>query len=193
MTSVEFFIDSTQIGEDAQTPFALQFSTDDYPLGVHTMVAIGATSDGQELRTNEITANFVSASEGNKTSAKIIIPLVSIVFVAMLLSFVVPLLMGRGKIQNLPLGTERTYGFGGGICPKCRRPFALPLFSMNLGLSKLARCPHCAKWGLARIQPLNKLREAEQAELDEQRTLVPEESDREKLKKELDDSKYQGI
>ncbi|MCX6039408.1 MAG: hypothetical protein NTW99_16285, partial [Chloroflexi bacterium] len=69
-----------------------------------------------------------------------------IVFGAILLSFIVPLVMGRGKTQNLPLGAERKYSVGGGICPKCRRPFALPLFSMHLGFSKLACCPYCGKW-----------------------------------------------
>jgi hypothetical protein len=64
---------------------------------------------------------------------------------------------------------------------------------MNLGLSKLARCPYCGKWSAVRIQPLAKLREAEKAELEWGRAEVREETAEEKLGKELDDSKYQGF
>jgi len=44
-----------------------------------------------------------------------------------------------------------------------------------------------------RIQPLAKLREAEQAELEWGRVEEAKISEEEKLRKELDDSKYQGI
>jgi hypothetical protein len=62
---------------------------------------------------------------------------------------------------------------------------------MNLGLSKLARCPYCGKWSIVRIQSMAKLREAEQAELEWGKAEVLEETEEEKLRKELDDSKYQ--
>jgi DNA-directed RNA polymerase subunit RPC12/RpoP len=104
------------------------------------------------------------------------------------------MLMGRGKREELPLGAERKYGLrGGGICPKCKRPFALSLFSMNLGFSKLARCPYCGKMSAVRVQPLARLRQAERAELEQAEGQVPGISEEEKLKKELDDSKYQGM
>ena len=191
LVKVEFYIDDTKIGEDTQAPFALQFITDSYALGVHTMSAVGITSDGQQLKSNSITANFVEP----QSVGKFIIPILVIVVVAVLASAVVPLITSRGKLVNLPLGEERHYGVsGGGICPKCHRPFVLPFFSMNLGLSKLARCPYCGHYGSVRVQSIAKLREAEKAELEQAKVGEPivGESEEEKLKKELDNSKYQG-
>ncbi|MBU2610509.1 MAG: hypothetical protein KJ606_06125 [Chloroflexi bacterium] len=194
LARVEFYIDETKIGEDFEAPFRLQFNTDNYPLGMHKMYAIGYTADGREYRSRAVTANFVSADEGWQAASKIMIPMLIIVFGAILLSVVVPMLTGRGKRVEVPLGAERKYGIrGGGICPKCQRPFALPLFSMNLGFSKLARCPYCGKWSMVRVQPLAKLRQAEQAEFEQARGQIAEISEAEKLKKELDDSRYQEM
>ncbi len=190
LAKVEFYIDETKIGEDTQAPFALQFITDSYALGVHTMSAVGFTLDGQQLKSNEITANFVPP----QSVGKFIIPILAIVVIAVLGSALGPLLMNRGKLVNLPPGTERNYGVGGGgICPQCHRPFALPLFGMNLGFSKLARCPYCGKWGAVRVQSIAKLREAEKSELEQAKAgeQIVGETEEEKLKKELDNSKYQ--
>jgi hypothetical protein len=194
LARVEFYIDDTKIGEDSDAPFRLQFVTDNYPLGKHQISAIGYTTDGREYRSRVVTANFVSAEEGWQAAGKIAIPLIAVVFGAILISALGPMLLKRGKLDELPLGAERKYGFGGGgICPKCHRPFSLPLFSMNLGLSKFARCPYCGKWSAVRIQSMAKLREAEQAEVEQTRGQIQEISEEEKLKKELDDSKYQGV
>ncbi len=193
LARVEFYIDETKIGEDAKAPFRLQFNTDNYPLGLHEMHAAGYTAYGREYRSKVVTANFVSADEGWQSASKIMFPLLVVVFGAIILGFVVPMLMGHGKLAELPLGAERKYGIsGGGICSKCQRPFALPFFSMHLGFSKLARCPYCGKWGMVRVQPLARLRQAEQAELEMAKAEVTEISDEERLRKELDDSKYQG-
>ncbi len=188
---VVFYIDGNAIGDVTHPAFNLQFNTDNYPLGQHNLYAIGFSSSGQQYNSNIITSNFVSASVGNNAALRIVIPVLVIVFGAIILSFLVPLLTGRGKVTNLPLGTERNYGTGGGICAKCHRPFALPLFSMNLGLSKLARCPYCGKWAVVRIQTLGKLREAEQAELGWGKSEVLEETEENKLRKEIDETKYQ--
>jgi hypothetical protein len=191
LVRVVFYIDTTAIGEVTQPPFNLQFNTDNYPLGLHELYAVGYSSSGQQYSSNIIKSNFILASEGTKAGLQIVITVLAIVFGAVLLSFIVPLMTRRGKNHDLPLGAERKYGQGGGICPKCRRPFALPLFSMNLGLSKLAHCPYCGKWSAVRIQPLAKLREAEKVELEWGRAEVREETEEEKLRKEIDDSKYQ--
>jgi hypothetical protein len=165
---VVFYIDSTAIGEVSQAPFNLQFNTDNYPLGAHNLYAIGFSSSGYQYSSNSIICNFVPASQGTKTALQIVVPLLVIVFGAILLSFIVPLVARRG-------------------------PFALPLFSLNLGLSKFARCPYCGKWSSVRIQTLAKLQEAERAELEWGRAEVMEETEEEKLRKELDDSKYQAL
>jgi hypothetical protein len=187
---VDFFIDNSQIGEVVKAPFNLQFNTDNYPLGIHRLYAIGYSTNGQEYRSNVISGNFVP----QQSSLKIILPLLGIVIVVLLLSALVPILANRGKHAVIPLGAESKYGAGGGgICPKCHRPFALPLFSPHLGFSKLAFCPFCGKWSLVKVESINKLHEAETAEL---KSAKPENksegSDEEKLRKEIDDSKYQG-
>jgi hypothetical protein len=187
---VDFFIDNSQIGEVLQAPFNLQFNTDNYPLGIHRLYAIGYSIGGLEYRSNVISGNFVP----QQSSLKIILPILGIVIVVMLLSAFVPILVNRGKHAIVPPGAERKYGAGGGgICPKCHRPFALPLFSPHLGFSKLAFCPFCGKWSLVKLESIENLREAEMAELKSAKPdHKPESSEEEKLRKEIDDSKYQG-
>jgi hypothetical protein len=190
LAKVEFYIDETKIGEDTETPFALQFQTDDYPLGIHTFSARGSNAAGQVYTSNTFTANFVPP----QSMWKFLGPVLGIVFLAILGAALMPLLMNRGKLLHLPLGAERNYGLGGGgICPKCKRPFPLPILSMNLGLSKFTRCPYCGKWNAIRVQTLPRLREAEKAELlmaQAGGTQVGQ-TEEEKTRKEIDESKYQ--
>ena len=190
LARVEFFIDNTNIGQVGQSPFNLQFNTDNYPLGSHRLYAVGYSAAGQEYRSNVIAGNFVP----KQSALKFILPVLGVVLVAILLAALVPFLASRSKRNSIPLGAERNYGAGGGgICPKCHRPFPLPLLSAHVGFSKLTICPHCSKWSLVRIQSIDKLREAEKAELEWAKTeKTSEVSEEDKLRKELDDSKYQG-
>jgi hypothetical protein len=189
---VAFFIDGTPIGEATKAPFALQFKTDNYPLGTHSLYAIGYTADGKELQSPKISRIFVSASEGTQSILETVIPILVIVFGAMLLAAIVPILMGRKKVSLAP-GTPRPYTLGGAVCPKCKRPFAFHIFGLRLLVTRLDRCPYCGKWSAVRWTSLDKLRAAEQAEVQSAQGQVPEASAEEKLKKELDDSKYQGF
>ncbi|MCJ7652038.1 MAG: Ig-like domain-containing protein, partial [Candidatus Lokiarchaeota archaeon] len=43
LSEVVFYIDSKSIGKDALEPFKLQFNTDDFSPGVHSLYAIGQT------------------------------------------------------------------------------------------------------------------------------------------------------
>jgi hypothetical protein len=156
------------------------------------MYAIGYTADGKSIRSRTIHATFVPASEGTQAVLKFVIPLLAVVFGAMLLAAGVPIVLGRRTVQLEP-GTARQYTLGGAICPKCGRPFAIHLYGMNLLGRKLDRCPYCGKWSLVRYASIDQLRAAEQAEVQAAQAQVPEESAEEKLKKELDDSKYQGV
>ena len=192
LARIGFYIDDTKIGEDTEAPFRLQFNTDDYPLGVHKMYAVGYSADGREYHSKVVTANFVAASEGTAAAMKIAIPMLVIVGVAILLATGVPILMGRKTAQLAP-GTPRQYPLGGTICSKCGRPFAMHLYGLNLGLSKFDRCPYCSKWSVVKFISIEKLHAAEQAELEGAQAQVPEEAEEEKLKKELNDSKYQGL
>ena len=190
---VIFYIDGETIGEVTQAPFRLRFSTGDYPLGIHTLYALGYTDDGRELRSNEIRAQFVAAEEGWQAGLKIAIPLLAIVFGAMILSFVVPMVFNRGKASQLPLGAPRNYGnIGGAICPKCKRPFGMHFYGLNLVAGKLDRCPYCGKWSLVRRASPGQLAAAESAELAQagEGSLAPSMSEEEHLKRELADSRF---
>jgi hypothetical protein len=191
LVRVAFYIDDTMIGEDTASPFGIQFSTDDYPLGMHNLYAIGYTSDGQELPSRLLTGNFISAGEGWDALSSIILPL-AVILLVVILAVIVPAITTRGKLEHLPLGAERAYGFrGGAICPKCHRPFAMHLYGLNLGLGRYDRCPYCGKWSMVRSQSLAKLREAEGVELTWTQAEASQISERDRLRKEIEDSKYQ--
>lgn len=194
LARVEFFIDEEKIGEVSQAPFNLRFTTDNYSLGNHRMVAIGYTEDGAELRSNEIRAEFVSASEGMKAAGSILIPILAVVVVALLFSLATSLSSSR-KMQLLPPGTPRKYGSAGGaICPKCQRPFSRNFLSPNMLFGKLERCPFCGKWSIVRARSMQELRAAEQAEIqDAQSVMKPDISDEERLRQELEKSRYNDL
>lgn len=196
LSRVIFYIDGKQIGEVSQAPFNLQFNTDSYSLGIHTLSASGYTTDGAELQSNEIKAEFVTASQGWQAALKIAIPIIVLAFGAMLFSALGPALMGRGKKSSLPLGAPRNYGaLGGTVCPKCGRPYSRHIWGMNIVVGKLDRCPYCGKWSIARRATPQELKLAEEAELQmaQNESQVPTQSEEEKLRKELDNSRYQDI
>jgi hypothetical protein len=192
LTHVDFFLDGAKIGETSQPPFNLQFVTDNYPAGVHILSAVGTTLDGSPLSSNQLSATFISKAESAKTATGIIVPILGITFGAIILSALIPLISGR-RTKNLPAGTPRSYLLGGRICPKCGRPFAFQLFNLNWVTGKVARCPYCGKWSASGSARLEKLRAAEQAELETEKAQFPQSSEEEKFKKELDDSRYQGM
>jgi hypothetical protein len=192
LARVEFYIDDTPIGEATTTPFRLQFVTDDYPLGAHTLWAKGTTADGEVLRTQTIDVTFVPASATTDMLKKILLPLAAVIVGTVLLAAVVSMITGR-KLRSLPPGTPRQYPLGGAICSKCGRPFAMHILAPNVLVGKFDRCPYCGKWSVTRRAPLADLRAAEEAELAAAGRQAPEASEEEALRKELDESKYQGL
>ena len=80
---------------------------------------------------------------------------------------------------------------GGGICPKCKRPFALHIFGLNLIAGKFDRCPYCGRWSLVRRLPLEELRRAEAVERQAEKSAasLPDDSE-EEYRKQVDDSRY---
>jgi hypothetical protein len=194
VSRVVFYIDDQEIGQTAQAPFELRFSTSSYAIGAHTLSARGFTQDGRELSSNAIRTNFVSAEEGWQAGLRIMVPMLALVLGALLLSALVPLLTSK-KLQNLPAGTPRNYGVAGGaICPRCGRPYPRHVFAPNMVFGKLERCPFCGKWAIVAGQPLSRLRQAEQAELENaQGETVAQESEEERLRKELDASRYREL
>jgi DNA-directed RNA polymerase subunit RPC12/RpoP len=123
-------------------------------------------------------------------------PILGIVGAAIILGFVVPVLLDRRR-GPIPPGTPRKYGLSGGtICSRCGRPYPLHLFSINISFTgRLDRCPHCGKWALVQRRGLAELRRAEQEELEAagETAQITGETEAEKLRKELDDSRFQGM
>ncbi len=196
LAKVDFYLDTTLMGEVTQAPFSLQFNTDSYSLGNHTLSAKGFLADGTEISSPAFDRVFVPASAGTGTVLKVILPIVGLLVVISLLAIGLPLILNKGKLSALPLGTPRKYGIGGGaICPKCGRPFPLRLWFINLGTSKIDRCPYCGRFGFVRPRSLAELRTAEQAEVAQAQpgTPIMGETEEEKIKKELDDSRYQDV
>jgi DNA-directed RNA polymerase subunit RPC12/RpoP len=193
---VVFYIDEQQMGEATQSPFNLSFNTGSYSPAQHTLSAIGYTSDGQELRSNVITTQFVTSEQANQSTMRIVLPILVVVLGAILLSALIPVLSTRGKTQSLPPGAQRSYGMmGGTICPKCGRPFSIQFLGINLLAGKLNRCPYCGKWSIVRRRSMDDLRAGEQAELTQaSNDAIPSAlSEEEKLRKELENSKYQDM
>jgi hypothetical protein len=196
LEKVIFYFDTTTMGEDTQSPFNLQFNTDSYSVGNHSLSAVGYTTDGNELNSNIIQVQFVPAGSGMQSVVKIIVPIVLLIVLMGIIAVFLPILLSKGKIASTPPGTPRKYGIGGGaICPKCNRPFSLRLWWINLGIKKVDRCPYCGKWSFVRPSSMPDLRAAEAAELVNSNPESPivGESEAEKLKKDLDDSRYQDM
>jgi hypothetical protein len=189
--SVRFELDGQEIATVTQPPFSIQFNTDKYPRGWHKFSATVQTS-GEQTKSNTISAEFVSAEQGWQVAQRIIVPLLVIVVLAMLIStggqF---LLSGRGKQRPEP-GAPRNYGIeGGAICIKCGRPFARHFFSPNLLVGKLERCPYCGQWSVVAAASREALAAAQAAEVEASKPAVPEASPDEKLRRQIEESRYQ--
>lgn len=193
LMAVTFRVDQAVVGAVTQPPFRINFNTDDYGLGQHTLTAEGATSDGRTLSSAPRQFEFVSEAESWRAVGKILAPILVVVGIALVIGLGVPLAQAlRGKPAATPPGAQRRYGLmGGAICPKCGRPFARHWWGLNAGLSKYDRCDNCGKWSLVRAEPLERLRAAEAAELAQEMGASPAElSPEEKLRRQLDDSRY---
>jgi hypothetical protein len=190
LTQVAFLIDGEVVGTDREAPFEFQFSTGNYPLGAHTLAAVGTLEGGGEIRTPERTVEFVSADEGWKAALRIAGPVLGVVLAVTLIGMLGPLILDRGK-----KGFRRgVYGpAGGAVCSRCGLPFSRHMLSPNLLLGKLERCPHCGRWSIARQASRAELEVAEaRLDADAQRGAIQVEGEGERLRRELDDSRYES-
>lgn len=191
---VTFLIDGQVMGEASAAPFRFQFNTSSYPLGTHTLSATGTTAGGLVLQSNQIQEEFVSAGAAGSGIPIAIYVVIGVVLAIIAARIGSSILVNRRR-GKVPLGQPRNYGIAGGaICPKCGRPFPIPLLSMNMGFSKLTQCPHCGKWVRVQRSPLEELRAAEAAELKraEGETQLPQpEEEKEAQRKALDESRYE--
>jgi hypothetical protein len=193
LVRVAFMIDGQILLDDTEAPFAVQLSTDNYPLGRHALSAIGYTQGGAAIPSNILEREFVSAEESWQSGLSIAGPIFGLLAVVMVLAIGLPLLLDRGK-KNLPFGAARNYGISGGtICPKCSRPFSIHFFAFNVSFAgKFDRCPYCGKWSMVTRRPLADLRAAEAAELEWGKDALPAapEAEAEKTKKALDNTRF---
>jgi hypothetical protein len=196
LSRVVFYLDDQLLGEDSDAPFSLRFVTDNYSKGTHSLQAIGTTSDGLELHSNIIQTEFVPAGEGTSVAVKILALILGVIIGGMGIAFLLGNVLGKGPKVNLPLGAERRYGpMGGAICPKCRRPFAVHIYSLKLMVVRFDRCPYCGKWSFIQRVSREELKRAEAAELEWGTTIqerVVERTEADQLK-DLDDSRYQDL
>ncbi len=183
LVRVEFYMDDTLIGTDEEAPFRLQFDTGQYELGLHRMSAIGYTAGGQELASNIITREFVSAETGIRSAVLTLGGAILLVAVFSVLSYV---LTRRG-------GGSRSYGiFGAAVCVRCGRPVPFHFASPGLLVGRLVRCPHCGKWQVRPRATPQQLAAAEafERELDEMDREVTPEEEAERRRRMIEESRY---
>jgi hypothetical protein len=190
LTQVVFLFDGEAVATDREAPFEFAFSTGDYPLGPHTLAAVGTLEGGGELRTPERQVNFVGADESWQAAFRIVGPILAVVLVVTALGVVGPLLLDRGK-----KGFRRgEYGAAGGaVCPRCGLPFSRHVVAPNLLLGKLERCPHCSRWSIVRAASRAELEVAEaRLDADVQKGALDVEDEGARLRREIDDSRYES-
>ncbi|MBN2044720.1 MAG: hypothetical protein JW757_06860 [Anaerolineales bacterium] len=189
LAEVQFYLDEILLGTDQEAPFRLQFVTDDYAPGIHQIYAVGTLAEGTQLRSREITADFLSAESAGEKTMELLVPILGFTVLAMVIAALVPMLTGK-KGGKVTLGN---YGLAGGaVCPRCTFPFKRHYLSPNMLVGKLVRCPHCGKWAILPAASSNALSAAEERYLASQVEsseveLRPETS----LKSALDDSRFE--
>jgi hypothetical protein len=190
LESVEFFIDGEVVNEDREAPFRYNFSTDDFPSGVHKLSALGYMRGGAVLSSITFTYEFLTAENARSATLKLVIPLLAIVGVLSLVALLGPALLGKRR------GTFRIgeYGAAGGaVCPRCTFPYSRHMFAPNLVLGKLERCPHCGKWAIVgRASPADlEVAEARLQEDHEQGRRPFDREDDQDLKRLLEESRFE--
>lgn len=182
---VDFYIDAQVINTDGEAPFQFQFTTKDYAPGEHRLYALGFTSDGAELRSNELVRVFLSPEEGLNSVVDTIVPILAIIVVIALVSILLPIVLGRGKPVLGKYGVS-----GGAVCPKCGLPFPIHFLSLHAGFSHLERCPHCAKWVWVRKAGSADLAAAEARWSGEPAASSSTEEKETRARRQIDDSRY---
>ncbi|HEY46331.1 MAG TPA: hypothetical protein G4O14_06065 [Anaerolineae bacterium] len=190
LTQVEFLIDDVVVSTDREAPFRYSFNTGEYEFGVHRISGVGYTSLGDVLRSPVRTYEFVGVEEGLRGAAGIVVPIlvgtVALIVIATLSTSLVGRKRGRPRIGE--------YGpAGGALCQRCGLPFNRHVLSPNLLIGKLERCPHCGKWAIVRRATREALEEAEARWVDDEaRGGLDLESEEDKLRRMIDDSRFES-
>ena len=191
LASVRFELDGQELATINQAPFRLSFSTDRYASGQHQLLATGQTATGRTLQSNVIRVEFLSPEAAQQSTARLVLPILAVVGLIVVLGTVGQLFLGRNRPRPEP-GAPRTYGLAGGaICPKCGRPFPRHVFSPNIVMGKLERCPYCGKWSIVPAASREALAAAEVAERAGSQPTVAPLSAEERLRQQIEESRYQ--
>ena len=157
-----------------------------------TFMSVGSTHNTESNPILSIKARFVSEDDGITAVLQVILPILVVVLGALAIT-AIPTMINVRKGIKLPAGAPRSYPFGGGICPQCKRPFGFQAFSLHIIVGKITPCPHCGRWSIVRRASLRDLHAAEQAELVTEKGKIAEASKEEKMREALDDSRYQNL
>ncbi len=195
LKTVTYLIDGQVMAQVNSAPFSLAFQTSQYPAGWHELSAELETTDGKKFTTPTRRFEFATSEQEASSVASIIVPILGgILLVTALGAGSQALLLRNRPASTLPLGAKRNYGIiGGGVCPQCRRAYALHWWAPNLGFRmKFDRCDFCGKWSMIKVLSRAELTAAEASEL---QMLTPDpvfstKTDEEKLKEMIEKSKY---
>jgi hypothetical protein len=187
---IKLLIDGLEAGSDDTPPFRIQFSTSDFPPGVHAISVSGITTEGDEITSSDMPLTFLSSEEARTQTVGVVVPLLAVVLAVMVLGSVLPAVLGRGK-RRFQAGN---YGPSGGtVCPRCKLPFRRSVLSFNLLVGKLERCPHCGKWGVLPRASSSDLEAAEKryaATLSE--GVIQQDDEQDQLRRMIDESRFEN-
>jgi ribosomal protein L32 len=160
---VVYTLDGKAMGTVAESPFKLDFNTDDFLPGEHQLGATVKLLDQSEVQARSIRVQILSKGGASKSVFKILIPLFALIIGAAFISSLV-----AGRTNRAKPGQTQSYNgpYGGAVCPKCGHPFPRSFFGINLGFSRMERCPSCGKWISSRRASAAELTTAEKAELE---------------------------
>ncbi len=195
--SVTYLLDGKEMAAAGEPPYKFSFNTGSYPSGPHAISAVVSTRDGRKVTTPEVRLNFLSAEQESQSMQRIFIPLLGGIFVIMLVGVAAQYFMTRRDQSYHTPGAPRRYGLKGGtICPRCGRAYAIHFFSINLIGGVFDRCDYCGKWAFVRARSRAELDAAVHAEIaaahasESSLPAVEAQSEEERLRKMLDESKY---
>ena len=188
---VVYTLDGQAMGTVAASPFKLDFNTDDFLPGEHQLGATVKLLGQSEVQARTVQLQFLSPEGASQSVFKILIPLFGLIIGAALISSLV-----AGRTNRAHPGQQQNYNglYGGAVCPKCGHPFPRSLLGVNLGFSRLERCPNCGKWISSKRATPAELAAAEEVEAEKYRVASgekPNQSQSEKSdEKAIDDTRY---
>jgi hypothetical protein len=195
--SVTYLLDGKEMASVGEPPYKFSFNTGSYPSGPHAISALVSTRDGRKVTTPEVRLNFLSAEQESQSMQRIFVPVLGGILAITLIGVAAQYFMTRRDQSFHTPGAQRRYGIKGGtICPRCGRAYAIHFFSINLIGGVFDRCDYCGKWAFVRARSRAELDAAVRAEaaaaLASESSLpaVEGQSEEERLRKMLDESKY---